>query len=99
MRPATPEEQAAFERVDELAREAIEAPAGQRQAAVARLRRAVGRIQDPQNLWDVPARELPAALRHRHPTAFDGVSVECPESASSQVEALQADSQTAERGI
>jgi len=65
MRPATPEEQAAFERAAELARRAIEAPAGQRRTAVDRLRRAVYRIQDPGNLVNLTTAQLVDELRKR----------------------------------
>lgn len=66
-RPATPAEQAAIERAAELAREALTAPAGQRRAAVNRLRRQVDLIRDPGNLSNLTAVELVDAIRERYP--------------------------------
>lgn len=71
-RPATPAEQAAYERVAELVRVVIDAPAGERQAAALQLRRAVDRARDPGNLSNVPGRELAAVLRDRYPVLVDG---------------------------
>jgi hypothetical protein len=66
-RPATAAEQAAIERAAELAREAITAPAGQRRAAVDRLRRQVDQIRDPGNLANLSGAELLDAIRDRYP--------------------------------
>lgn len=67
VRPATPEEQEQIERFAELARAAIEAPAGERQAAYERMRRTADRIRDPGNLSSVPTRDLLDAIRERYP--------------------------------
>lgn len=52
-----------MERAAELARIAITAPAGQRQAAVDRLRRQVDRIRDPSNLAALSGAEFLAKIR------------------------------------
>lgn len=70
-RPATPAEQAALERVAELARVALAAAAGDRQAATVQLRRTVDRLRDPGNLANVPGAELAAVLRDRYPALVD----------------------------
>lgn len=66
-RPATPAEQAQFDRFAELAQAAIEATGEQRANAVQRMRRQVDRVRDPGNLSNVPRRDLLDHLRQLHP--------------------------------
>ena len=67
VRPATPEEREQVERFAELARAALDAPAGERPDAYARMRRAADRIRDPGNLSNVPARDLPSVISSLYP--------------------------------
>lgn len=66
-RPATLQEREQVERFAELARAALDASPGQRQAAYERMRRFADRIRDPGNLSNVPTRELRDAIGRLYP--------------------------------